>query len=109
LPRLERDLQDGEGNVAVEGDRSPKEIELTEQVTLREIQAQAHEETVEKDAQLLEAFVENNGACDLTEVARQLFHGNLSQALIAAIFADVKIQMRQEEFYGAVHLESKIG
>jgi chromatin segregation and condensation protein Rec8/ScpA/Scc1 (kleisin family) len=108
LPRLERDLQQGEGDVAVEEDRSPKEIELTEQVTLREIQAQAHEETVENDAQLLEAFVESNGACDLTEAARQLFHGNLSQALIAAIFADAKIQMQQEHFYGAVLLESAV-
>jgi hypothetical protein len=108
LPRLERDLQEGVGDVTVEGDHSPKEIELIEQVTLREIQAQAHEETVEDDAQLLEAFVESNGACDLTEVAHQLFQGNLSQALIAAIFADAKIQMHQELFYGAVLLQSKI-
>jgi chromatin segregation and condensation protein Rec8/ScpA/Scc1 (kleisin family) len=108
LPRLdwdgEEDEDDGEG--IKEEDRSLKDSEPEKQVSLSEIQAQAHEETVEKDVQLLEAFVETNGACELSEAARQLFHGNLSQALIAAIFADAKIQMQQEEFYGAVLLKS---
>jgi hypothetical protein len=108
LPKLERDLEAVEIEAIVAGDYSAKDSEPEKQVTLSEIQAQAHEETVEQDAKLLETFVESNGACDLAEAARQLFHGNLSQALIAAIFADAKIQMQQEHFYGAVFLESRV-
>jgi hypothetical protein len=52
----------------------------------------------------LGAFVERNGACELSEVACELFHGNVTQAFIAAIFADAKIQMQQEAFYGSVSL-----
>lgn len=105
LPRLDWDGEEVEIEPVGEDDHSPKDSEAEKQVTLREIQAQAHEETVERDVQLLEAFVEINRTCALSEAARQLFHGNLSQALIAAIFADAKIYMKQEEFYGAVLLE----
>jgi hypothetical protein len=107
LPRLDRDGAEVEVGSVGEDDHSLEDSEPEKQVTLREIQAQAHEETVEMDAKLLGDFIENNGACDLSEAARQLFHGNLSQALIAAIFADANIQMKQEQFYGAVLLESK--
>ncbi len=107
LPRLERDVEEVKVEAIVDRDHSAKDSEPEKQVTLREIQAQAHEETVERDAHLLEAFVVSNGACDLSEAARQLFHGNLSQALIASIFASAKIQMKQEHFYGSVLLESK--
>jgi hypothetical protein len=107
LPRLERDLEAVEIEAIVEGDHSAKDSELEKQVTIREIQAQAHEETVEQDVKLLEAFVESNGACELSEAARHLFNGNLSQALIAAIFADANIQMKQNQFYGIVVLKSK--
>jgi hypothetical protein len=108
LPRLDWDVEEEEdcAEGAGEGDHSAKDSEPEKSVTLREIQAQAHEETVERDAHLLEAFVESNGACDLYEAACQLFNGNLSQTLIAAIFADAKIQMHQEHFYGAVLLVS---
>jgi chromatin segregation and condensation protein Rec8/ScpA/Scc1 (kleisin family) len=105
LPRLDWDLEEVEVGSVREDDHSLKDVEPEKQVTLREIQAQAHEETVERDVQLLEAFIESNGTCDLLEAASELFHGNLSQALIAAIFADAKIYMKQEEFYGAVLLE----
>jgi chromatin segregation and condensation protein Rec8/ScpA/Scc1 (kleisin family) len=107
LPRLERDGEEVEVGSVGEDEHSPKNSEPERQVTFKEIQAQAHEETVERDAKLLEAFVETRGACDLSEAARHLFHGNLCQTLIAAIFADAKIHMHQEEFYGAVLLESK--
>jgi chromatin segregation and condensation protein Rec8/ScpA/Scc1 (kleisin family) len=108
LPRLERDGEEVEVGSVGEVDHSLKDSEPEKPVTLNEIHAQAHEETVERDVQLLEKFVETNGACDLCEAARELFHGNLCQTLIAAIFADAKIQMHQEQFYGAVHLESRI-
>jgi hypothetical protein len=108
LPRLDWEEEEVGGEVVGEGDHLPKDCAPEKQVTLSEIQAQAHEETVERDAQLLGAFVERNGACELSEVACELFHGNLSQALIAAIFADAKIQMQQEHFYGAVFLESRV-
>jgi chromatin segregation and condensation protein Rec8/ScpA/Scc1 (kleisin family) len=103
LPRLQKDVEEVE--TVVDGDHSAKDSETEKHVTLKEIQAQAHEETVERDAHLLEAFVETHGACDLSEAARHLFHGNLSQALIAAIFADAKVKMYQEHFYGSVLLE----
>jgi hypothetical protein len=111
LPRLNwggngEEEEHGE-DAAGDGDHSLKDSEPEKQVTLSEILAQAHEETVGLDAMLLEAFVESNGACDLSEAASQLFHGNLSQALLAAIFADAKIQMQQEQFYGSVLLQSK--
>jgi chromatin segregation and condensation protein Rec8/ScpA/Scc1 (kleisin family) len=107
LPRLDRDAQEVQGESEVAGDCSPEDRDLEKQVTLSEIQAQAHEETVERDAQLLGAFVERNGTCELSEAALELFHSNLSQALLAAIFADANIQMIQEQFYGPVLLESK--
>jgi hypothetical protein len=107
LPRLDWEEEEVGGEVVGEGDHLPKDCAPEKQVTLSEIQAQAHEETVERDAHLLETFLARKGACDLYEASRQLFHGNLSQALLAAIFADAKIQMQQEEFYGAVLLESK--
>jgi chromatin segregation and condensation protein Rec8/ScpA/Scc1 (kleisin family) len=105
LPRLDWDGEEVEVGSVGEDDQSLKDSELEKQVTLKEIQAQAHEETVERDVQLLEAFVESNGTCDLFEVACQLFNGNLSRALIAAIFASANIQMLQEEFYGPLLLE----
>jgi chromatin segregation and condensation protein Rec8/ScpA/Scc1 (kleisin family) len=108
LPWLERDVEEVEVVAIVHGDHSAKDSEPEKQVTITEIQAQAHEETAERDAQLLGAFVESNGACELSEAARELFMGNLSQALLAAIFADAKIQMQQEHFYGAVLLESAV-
>jgi chromatin segregation and condensation protein Rec8/ScpA/Scc1 (kleisin family) len=107
LPRLDWDGEEVEGVAIIDEDHSAIDSEPEKQVTLREIQAQAHEETVERDAQLLGAFVESNGACDLSEAARELFHGNLSQALIAAIFASAKIQMKQEQFYGSVILQKE--
>jgi hypothetical protein len=107
LPRLDWEEEEVGGEVVGEGDHSAKDSEPEKQVTITEIQAQAHEETVERDALLLGAFVESNGACELSAVACELFHGNLSQALIAAIFASAKIQMHQEQFYGSVLLESK--
>ncbi len=105
LPRLDWDGAEVEVGSVVEDDHSLKNSGIERQVTLKEIQAQAHEETVERDVQLLGAFVESNGACELSEAARQLFHGTLSQALLAAIFASAKIQLHQEEFYGSVLLE----
>jgi hypothetical protein len=107
LPRLDWDGEEVEVGSVVEDDHSLTDIEPERQVTLKEIQAQAHEETVERDVQLLEAFVETNGTCDLSEVACVLFHGNLSRALITAIFASAKIHMHQELFYGSVLLECK--
>jgi chromatin segregation and condensation protein Rec8/ScpA/Scc1 (kleisin family) len=107
LPRLDWDLEEVEVGSVGEADHSLEDSEPEKQVTLKEIQAQAHEETVERDVQLLEAFVESNGICDLSEAARHLFHGNLCQALIAAIFASAKIKMQQEEFYGSVLLKCK--
>jgi hypothetical protein len=65
LPRLDWDLEEGEVNEVEEDDHSPKDSEPEKQATLREIQAQAHEETVERDVQLSETFVETHGACDL--------------------------------------------
>jgi hypothetical protein len=108
LPRLERDRAELEVGSVREDEHSLKDSELEKQVTFREIQEQAHEETVESDVQLLEAFVETNGTCDLLEAAHQLFKGNISRALIAAIFASAKIQMHQAEFYRSVLLESKV-
>jgi hypothetical protein len=108
LPRLDWDGEELEVGSVGEDDHSLEDSKPERQVTLREIQAQAHEETVERDAILLGAFVETNGACELSEAARELFKGNLSQALIAAIFASAKIHMHQELFYGAVLLQSKI-
>jgi len=99
-------VEEVEVEAIVDRDHSAKDSEPEKQVTIREIQAQAHEETVEQDAQLLGVFVERNGACELSEAALELFHGNLSQALLAAIFASAKIQMRQEQFYGSVLLET---
>jgi chromatin segregation and condensation protein Rec8/ScpA/Scc1 (kleisin family) len=107
LPRLDWDLEEVEVGSVGEADHSLEDSEPEKQVTLKEIQAQAHEETVERDVQLLEAFVERNGICDLSGAARHLFHGNLCQALIAAIFASAKIKMQQEEFYGSVLLKCK--
>ncbi|MBC7880041.1 MAG: hypothetical protein H7Y37_01795 [Anaerolineae bacterium] len=91
----------------LKGDHSAKNSQPEKPVTLRDIQAQAHEETVERDAKLLEAFVESNGACELSAAGRELFNGNLSRTLIAAIFADAKIQMHQEQSHRTVLLESK--
>ncbi|MBC7883351.1 MAG: hypothetical protein H7Y37_18830 [Anaerolineae bacterium] len=103
LPRLERNV--GEAGLVGEDDHLLKDLGPEKQVTLKEIQAQAHEETVERDVQLLEAFIETNGTSDLSEASHQLFNGNLSRALIAAIFADAKIQMQQEHFYGSVFMK----
>jgi hypothetical protein len=107
LPRLDWDGIEEEVGSVGEDDHSLEDCETEKQVTLGEIQAQAHEETVERDAQLLGAFVESNGACELSKAASELFHGNLSQALIAAIFASAKVQMQQELFYGSVLLKCK--
>jgi hypothetical protein len=105
LPRLDWDGEEVEVGSVGEDDHSLEDSEPEKQVTLREIQAQAHEETVERDAQLLETLLARRGACDLSEAACQLFNGNLSRALIAAIFASANIQMLQEEFYGSLLLE----